>query len=131
PTPGRHDAVRHLAADQLLAEAALLHVLERPFADEVVLVELRDPGHAGLEHVRLGIGVLADEDVHLLEPQDALWLEPERTDPEIRAVLEQGVPEVFAVRAREVQLVAELADEPDAQDQARYPRDNRFLRVEV
>ena len=64
---------------------ALLHVLERPLADEVVLVELDDPRHARLEDVRLGVGVLADEDVHLLEAEDPLRLEPERPDAEVGA----------------------------------------------
>ena len=70
--------LRHLEADEHRLEPALLHVLDRPLADEVVLVELDDPGHRRLERVRLGVGVLADEDVHLLEAQDALGLEPER-----------------------------------------------------
>ncbi len=43
----------------------------------------------------------------------------------------QRVPEVLAVRAREVQLVAELADEADPQDQARHAGDVRLARVEV
>src|SRR5207244_8420046 len=76
----RDGAVRHLEADEPLAEAALPDVLERPLADEVVLLELDDPGHAGLERVRLGVGVLADDDVRFLEPEHALPLAPERPD---------------------------------------------------
>ena len=127
----RHDAVLHLEADELLAEAALEHVLERPLADEVVLVELGDPGHRRLEHVRLRVGVLADEDVHLLEAQDPLRLEAERPDAEVGAALEDRVPDVLAVRAREVDLVAELADEADAQEERRDAGDVRVLGVEV
>ena len=62
-----------------------LHVLERPLAHEVVLVELDDPGHVRLERVRLRVGVLPDEDVHLLEAEDALRLEAERPDAEVGA----------------------------------------------
>src|SRR6266498_5875171 len=38
----RHAAVLHLETDELLAGAACSHMLERPLADEVVLVELDD-----------------------------------------------------------------------------------------
>ena len=74
----RQPPASHLEADEHRLEAPLLNVLHRPLADEVVLVELDDPGHGCLEGVRLGIGVLADEDVHLLEAKDPLRLEAER-----------------------------------------------------
>src|SRR6266516_6946811 len=44
PALGRDDAVRHLEADELLAEAAVANVVERRAADEVVLVPLDEPG---------------------------------------------------------------------------------------
>ena len=55
----------------------MLHgALERPAPDEVlVLVELDDPRHGGAVGCGLRVGVLADEDVHLLQAQDALGLE--------------------------------------------------------
>src|SRR5438132_826098 len=86
----------------------------------------RRTGHARLEHVRLGVGVLADKDVHLLESEDPLRLETERTDAEVRAVLQERVPDELAVGAREVQLVAEFADEPDAQDETGHAGDERL-----
>src|SRR5205823_5247228 len=131
PALRRHRAVRHLEADQELARAALLRVLERPLADEVLLVELRDPRHVRVEDVRLRVGVLADDNVLLLETEDPLRLEPERLDAEVGAALEQRVPEVLAVQAREVELVAELADEADPEHQARHARHMRLVRVEV
>ena len=107
-------------------------VLERPLADEVLLlVELDDPRHRGAERRRLGVGVLADEDVHLLQAQDPLRLEPERPQPERLAGAQQRVPDVLAVGRREVDLVADLADEPDPQDQALHPGDHALLAVEV
>src|SRR5919109_4784685 len=127
----RHAAVLHLEADQLLAIAAGADVLEGPLADEVVLVELDDPRHVRLERVRLGVGVLADEDVHLLEAQDALRLETERPDAEVLATLEDRVPHVFAVGTGEVELVAELADEADPQHERRHPADAALPGVEV
>src|SRR3972149_604637 len=55
---GRHDAVIHDEADEVAAHVALLHVLERPAADEVLLVPLGEPAHVRLEDVRLGVRVL-------------------------------------------------------------------------
>src|SRR5207245_1233481 len=86
---------------------------------------------SGLEHIRLGIRVLADEDVHLLEPENPLRFEPERTDVEIGAALEQRVPQVLAVRRREVELVAELADGADQKEEGRTTRHARPTRVVV
>src|SRR5205807_5675088 len=108
---------------QPLAVAAFRDVLERPLADEVVLVELDDPGHVRAQRVRLGVGVLADDDVLLLESQDPLRLEAERLRAEVGPALEQRVPQVLAVDAREVELIAELPDEADAQEQAGDARD--------
>ena len=45
--------------------------------------------------------------------------------------LHQRVPHVLAVRGGEVDLVADLADEPDAQDQARHAGDVGLLGVQV
>ena len=112
----------HLEADEHPVETALADLLDRPLADEVVLVELDDPRHRRLERIRLRVGVLADQDVHLLEAQDALGLEAERRGVPFLARLEQRVPDVLAERAREVDLVAELADEADAQDERRARR---------
>ena len=56
---------------------------------------------------------------------------PNGGDVPLLAVLEERVPDVLAVRAREVDLVAELADEADAQDQRGHAGDVGVLRVEV
>src|SRR5439155_9370266 len=66
----RDDAVRHLEAHEPLAIAAFLDLLERPLADEVVLVDLDDPRHVRAQRVRFRVGVLADDDVLLLEPEN-------------------------------------------------------------
>ena len=80
PSTG-HRAGRALEADEHPAEAALGDLLRRPLADPVeLLVVLHDPGHRRLEQVRLGVGVLADDHVALLEPEDPLRLEAERCD---------------------------------------------------
>ena len=111
-----------------VSSSLLAVALERPAADEVLLlVELDDPRHRGAERRRLGVGVLADEDVQLLQAQDALRLEPERPQAVLGARLEQRVPEVLAVRGREVDLVADLADEADPHDQARHAGDRAPL----
>ncbi len=96
-----------------------------------VLVELDRPRHRRAERSRLGVGVLADDDVLLLQAQDPLRLEPERADPLRLAGLQQRVPDVLAVRRREVDLVAELADEADPQQQRVDAGDAALARVEV
>ena len=107
-------------------------VLERPLADEVlVLVELDDPRHRRAVGRGLRVGVLADDDVQLLQAQDALGLEAEGADAVLGAGLEDRVPHVLAVGGGEVDLVADLADEADAQDQRRDAGDRRALGVEV
>src|SRR3990172_2558529 len=115
---GRHDAVIHDEADEVAAHVALLHVLERPAADEVLLVPLGEPAHVRLEDVRLGVRVLADEDVHLLQAKDPLPLRPGWAEAEVGAVLEQRGEEVLTVRRREVDLVTQLADEADPKREA-------------
>ena len=81
-----------------------------PLIDEdqaVLLVELGEPRHSGLEHVRLGVGVLADEDVQLLEAEHALRLEPERHRAPVE---EQFQPAgILAAEARQV-IIPELID---------------------
>src|SRR4029079_16650949 len=54
--------------DQLAIGAAGVHALERIAADERALVPDDHPIHPELEHRGLGIGVDADDDVALLEP---------------------------------------------------------------
>src|SRR5207253_9853247 len=86
--------------DELLARVALLLELERALADEVVLVELRQPRHPRRPQVRLRVGVLADDHVLLLEPEDPLRLESERG----RALGDEAAPELPRRRARPGQL---------------------------
>ena len=90
---GRHVAVGEREADQRGRRRPLGVVLERPLADEVLLlVELDDPRHRGAERRRLRVGVLADEDVHLLQAQDPLGLQPERPQPVRLAGLDAARP---------------------------------------
>ena len=109
----------------------LVDLRERPLPDEVVLVELDDPGHVRAQRVGLRIGVLPDDDVLLFEPEDPLCFETERLRAKIGAALEQRVPEVLGADAREVELVAELADESDPERQTRHAGNRCLPRVEV
>ena len=72
------------------------HVLERPLADEVVLVDFAIHGMFASRTFDSGVGVLPDEDVHLLEAQDALRLEAEgpmpRSAPRSRIVSQTYSP---------------------------------------
>src|SRR3990172_5791903 len=102
---GGENVFLHRKAAEPLLLLALREVLERVLADEVVLVELREPRHPGRVEVRLRVGVLPDDDVPLLEPENALRLEAERT----RALGHEPAPQILAGGAREVELVPELA----------------------
>src|SRR4051794_32754962 len=111
----RQRPVRNREADEPLLDPALLDEFDSPLADEVVLLLLDDPRHAGRQEIRLGVGVLADDHVRLLEAQHALGLEPERD----RALRNQSVPQMFRSTRRAVQLVPELADKADPQRETR------------
>src|SRR6478735_8061869 len=106
---GREDVLLHREADEALLLLALREVLERELADKVVLVQLREPRHAGREEVGLRVRVLSDDDVALLEAEHALRLEAERS----RSLRDERIPQMLTGGAREVELVAELADEAD------------------
>ena len=128
----RDRAGRALEADEHPAQAAVEDLLRRPLADELeLLVVLHEPRHRRLVEVRLRVRVLADDDVTLLEPQDPLRLEPERRCLQVGALLEQRVPDVLGERAREVQLVAELADEANPQRQRLDSGDRHLPGIEV
>src|SRR5215469_13241292 len=86
---------------------------ELGLADEVVLVQLDRPVQPGAEAPGQAVGVLADDEVALLQPQDPLGLDAERGRAQVPAVLQQRLPDVQPVAGRDVQLVAHLAGEAD------------------
>ena len=104
---------------------------QRPLAQEVVLVGLDHPAQPDLERVGFGVGVLADQDVLLLEAQDALGLQAEGLDAVALPRCHELVPHVLAVHRREMDLVAQLAHEADAQHQRRHARDLHARRAQV
>src|SRR5689334_22911398 len=113
-----HGPVLRLQADKTRPAAAfsaacLVLPGELGLAEEVVLVELDGPVQAGAEAAGQPVGVLPDDKVALLQPQDALGLHPERRDPQVAAAVHQRLPDVQPVSGRDVQFVAELAGEPD------------------
>src|SRR5689334_11198890 len=119
-----HGPVLRLQADKTRPAARAALPAARPaaclvlpgelgLAEEVVLVELDGPVQAGAEAAGQPVGVLPDDEVTLLQPQDALRLHPERRDPQVAAAVHQRLPDVQPVGGRDVQLVAELAGEPD------------------
>src|SRR5690242_17264489 len=113
-----HGPVLRLQADKTRPAAAfsaacLVLPGELGLAEEVFLVELDGPVQAGAEAAGQPVGILPDDEVALLQPQDALRLHPERRDPQVAAAVQQRLPDVQPVSGRDVQLVAELAGEPD------------------
>ena len=102
-------------ADQLARDAALAVRGERRPADEERLGRTR-PAHADFERIGQAIGVLTDDYVSLFEPQNPLRLDAEARQSPLRAGVQQAVPEIFAATRRDVDFVAQFADEADAHD---------------
>src|SRR5271163_4329179 len=101
-------------------------------ADELLLlVQLDSPGHAGSERRRLRVRVLADDEMLLLQAQDALWLQPERPDALGLPGDQDRVPYVLPVGGREVDLVPELTDEADPHQQRVDAGHSRLTAVEI
>ena len=90
-------------------------------ADGVFLVELDEPVETGRVALHQPVGVLPDDEVALLQAHDALGLDSECPDPEVGPRLEQRLPDVEAIRRRNVDLVGEFASEADSPHEAFDP----------
>ena len=115
------DTVAHDEPHQLVAVSAILGETKSAGANKVALVELDHPVSAHVEGGRQEIGILAGDDVHLFETEDALSLDSERPDAELGSGGQQGIPHVFAVLSRIVHLPPRFADEADLQQDGGYP----------
>src|SRR5262249_22265651 len=104
---------------------------DRTLADEERLALRDGPGHVGLVRVGEAIRVLADDDVALLEAQHALGLDAEGPDAQRLSSFHEGVPHMLAEVRGHVDLVAELADEADAQQAAGYAGNRRHPDSEI
>ena len=69
------------------------------------------------------IRILADDDMALLQPQHALGLDAEGLYASGAAGGHQRIPQRLALARRDMDLIAELADEPDAEQPGRYAGD--------
>ena len=83
-------------------------------ARPVVLVEFEERVQSGDRRLRQAVGVLAHDEVPLLESHDALRLEAERLHTEIGALLEELLPDVHCVARGNVDLIGEFTGEADA-----------------
>ena len=78
---GPANAGREREADQdLLLRDASAMMRQAALADEKRLVHLDGPAHRGLERRGQAVGILSDDDVPLLQAQQALRFHTERTD---------------------------------------------------
>ena len=128
----RDRAGRALEADEHPAEAAVGDLLRRPLADPLeLLVVLDEPRHRRLEQVRLGVGVLARRSRGPSRAGGSAAARGRTARRRGRRPLEERVPDVLGERAREVELVAELADEADPQRERGHAGDRDVLGVEV
>ncbi len=101
-----HDAGRdHREADQALARLVLLHTADGPLAQEVGLVQFDGQFHVGGHRVGQAVGVLADDEVAFLQPQDALRFDTEGADVKFAAGGQHRFPDVAAVAGRAMDLV--------------------------
>src|SRR5215207_2148533 len=111
---GDQRAVVRLQADEPRAAFDLALPHQFGLACEVVFVQPDHPAEAYIVGSREPVGVLAHDEVSLLQAQDALRFYTERSYAEIRAALHERLPDVQPVSGRHVDLVAELAGEADA-----------------
>ncbi len=109
-------------------------------AGEVVFVELDQRVEAGAGRLGQAVGVLAHDEVALLQPHDPLGFETERCDPEIGAGLQQRLPQGQGDTGWHVHLIGELAGETDPPHDAAvdachrpgpHPHVPERLRIEV
>src|SRR5215204_1576822 len=109
-----------LQADE--PKAAVASALPRQFglARKVVLVRLDHPAEAHIVGSCEPVGVLANDEVALLQAQDALRLDAEGPYAQVRAALHERLPHVQAVGCGHVDLVAEFAGEADAPHKAAF-----------
>lgn len=97
--------------DQFADRRLRLEDLHGALADEERLAAGDGPVHVDLGRAGHAVGVLADDHVALFQAQQALGLDPERTNVMRLAGLHQRVPQRLAVARRCVDLVPQFADE--------------------
>src|ERR671912_2717599 len=88
------------------------------FAGEVILVELDQRAQTGAVSPGEPVGVLSDDEVTLLQAQDALRLYAERSYAEVGSSFHERLPHVEPIGGGYVDLVAQLASEADAPHEA-------------
>src|ERR671912_93282 len=111
---GDQRAVVRLQADEPRAAFDPAPPHQLGLAREVWLVQFDHASEAYIVGSREPVGVLAHDEVPLLQAQDALRLYAEGLYAEIRAALHERLPDVQPVGGGHVDLVAELAGEADA-----------------
>src|SRR5262249_60691890 len=107
---------------QALAAFSLGDSPQRSPPDEILFIELHDPGHSSLERIRERVGIDSDDHVPLFETQQPLRFDAERTDAELLTGFEQRAPEMLAIFGRDVDLPPGLADKADSQQRRRRTR---------
>src|SRR5215211_2255706 len=106
-------AVVRLQADEPKAAASLALPYQLGLAGEIVLVQPDHPAKAHIVGSREPVGILAHDEVALLHAQDALRLYAAGTYAQIRAALHERLPHMQPEGCGNVDLVAQLAGEPD------------------
>ena len=113
----------HGEAEQAALVGQARRPLQRPLAEEVGLVHLDGPVHPDPPGRGVELGVLAHDDVALLQPQPEEGLQAVGPDAEVGSRLEQGLPQLDRGVDAVVQLEAGFAREGEPHEVAVDPRD--------
>jgi len=89
------------------------------------------PAHTDVEGRREAIGILANDNVALFEPKDALGLDAKTTDTVVSAGVHQGVPNSAHTGRWHMDLEGKLAHKTGAQDAYRIATELSLTDVEV
>src|SRR5690242_17583744 len=111
--PNSRLGARKGEADELTCQRPLAQDGKAALADEEPLIHLDRPVEVRFARRGKAVGVLPDNDVALLQPQDPLRLDAERTQARLLALLHNRIPDRSALGGRHVNLVAQLAHETD------------------
>jgi len=101
-------------------------ICKTSLADEERLVVLHGPGHVSFVGVRQAVGILADDDVCLLQTKNSLGFDAEGADAVLLARKFNSSPNVERLVRRDMDFAAPFADEADAEEAGGRSGDGSF-----
>ena len=113
--------VRKREPDEPTRHRPLAHDRQTSLADEEWLVALDGPFEMRFGGYSQAVGVLANDDVALLQAEYPLSLDTEWPDARLLTGFHQSVPDRRGLRRADVNFVADFANEPHAQQSGANP----------